>query len=689
MQTTLSLDFETASDAPLTTVGLYNYMTHHSTRPLMVAWSWNRGPVEQVDFTDGGRLPSEVKDALLDPHVHKWAFNAAFERLFTLVVMGIRTPVKGWRCSMALAYMRSFSGGLEQVGMQLGRKLHEVKDPIGNKLVKLFTMPQKPTRRQPLVWCDRNSHPFSWNEFLRYNAQDVVAEMSITDELIRYPILDTEWELYEIDQTINDRGLPVDMDFVLNGRNMAYRRKAELMADMREVMDFSAKQNPGSNKQLLPWLKERGYKFNDLQKNTVKKILAENADGDEPNFLTDDAVRALKLRQLANRTSVKKLDAMIRRVSPHDNRLRHCFQFAGAQRTNRWSGRGPQPQNLVRTPKMLESRDGGDWSVLEAVTDAIRVNDYDLLHLLVDEPMSAIAGAMRSAFRAPAGYEFVVCDLAAIESAVIAWLSGCQRLLGVFRRKKDPYKDFGTELYQKPYDQITKEERGICKPPTLGCGFGLGGGRLRLGKRTGLWGYAENMGVEITREEAKRQVDLFRAIYPEIPEFWRRLEDGCKAVVLRGREIRINGLLTLTMRSNFLTMELPSGRLMFYYKPRIIEREFERTDGGTYKKRVFTCMGKVQGMNKWARITVGGPKMCENAVQATAREVLALGKRRAHNYGFKLVGSVHDELIALQRRGDNYFTLDALKQCMIEPVPWLAGLPLGAAGYVSELYKKD
>lgn len=685
--TVIHLDYETASEVDLRVKGLHNYVTDLSTRVLMVAWSFNGGAVEQVDLTDGGRIPPEVKDALTDPAVERRAFNAAFERLVTRHVLGIRTPVKGWRCDMALAYMRSFSGGLEQVGAQLGRRADEVKDPIGNKLVKLFTMPQKVTRKQTYRWRDRHTDPYSWQEFLGYNRQDVVAEMSIMAELNRYPVLDSEWELYEIDQIINDRGLPLDMEFVRNGREMAARRKAELMKWMHEVTSFGEKQNPGSNRQILPWLKERGYPFDDLQKNTIKKVLAENEDGEQPGFLALDAVQALKLRQQANRTSVKKLDAMMHRVSD-DLRLRHCFQFAGAQRTQRWSGRGPQPQNLVRTPKMLEVREGGDWSVLEAVTDAIRVNDYDMLGLLVEEPMAAIAGVMRSAFRAPDGYEFVVCDLSAIESAVVAWLSGCKGMLTVFKTGRDPYKSFGVALYDKPYDQITKEERGICKPPVLGCSYGLGGGRLRLGKRTGLWAYAEGMGVEITKEEAKRQVDLFRSVYPEVPEFWKKLEYGCKDVVLRGKEVNVNGLLTMSMRSNFLTTRLPSGRLMFYHKPRIIEREFEKTDGGTYKKRVFTCMGKIQGMNKWSRITVAPPKKCENIVQSVARDVLALGKRRAHNYGFKLIGSVHDELIALRRKGDNYFSLEALKHCMIEPVDWLAGLPLGAEGYVSDLYKK-
>jgi DNA polymerase len=194
------------------------------------------------------------------------------------------------------------------------------------------------------------------------------------------------------------------------------------------------------------------------------------------------------------------------------------------------------------------------------------------------------------------------------------------------------------------------------------------------------------MAVDITQEEAQRQVDVFREAYFEIPVFWARIEDAFREA-LKGREVKV-GRITVSMRSNFLTMQLPSGRLLFYYRPLILPRIFEKKDGGTYEKRTFTCMGKRQGTNQWTRINVGGPKAVENLVQATARDVLAIGMRRAYDYGFKLVGSVHDELIALRRKGDTTFSLEALKRCMIEPVPWLKGLPLNAAGYVGELYRK-
>lgn len=702
--TTLSLDFETSSEAQLRgakSVGLYNYMIHPSTKALMLAWSWNDGDVEQVDFTQGGHLPPEVKDGLLDPNVIKFAFNASFERLATKFLLKVPTPVQGWRCSMVLAFMRSFTGGLAEVGSQLGMDARKLKDPIGEKLIKMFSMPQRITKNQPFVWRDHYTDPDDWDQFLAYNRQDVVSETEIKLKLLRYPIRPEEWRLYEIDQIINDRGMPVDRQFIINAAMMATRRKTELMDLMREVTSVD---NPNSTAQFLPWMRAQGYPFADLQKNTVKKVLEENKVADPP-FLTDAGVVALKLRQQASRTSVKKYDAIERRLAP-DDRLRHVFQFAGAARTNRWAGRGPQPQNLVRTPKALEGEHGGKPK-LEIATDAIRFDRYDDLRIVVDEPMVALAGCIRSSFRAPAGYEFVVCDLSAIESAVIAWLSGCRRMLRVFKNGLDPYRDFGTELYSKPYDAITKEERNICKPPTLGCGFGLGGGKMVEGKRTGLWGYAESMGVDISVEESHRQVKLFRDVYPEIPAFWKALEDGAQTA-LKGKEAVIGGKLKLVRRGPYVTMELPSGRLMFYYRPKMETREFERevktgriirfpgtgievkeTQVEKYTRRVFTHMGISVASKKWQRIISGGPKLCENAVQATAREVLAAGMRRAHDYGFKLVGHVHDELITQVKKGSNIYTLEVLKQCMVADIPWAFGLPLKAAGYVSELYKKD
>ena len=686
MATTLSLDYETASEAPLTgtaSVGLHNYATHLSTRALMLAWAWNDDPgsIEQADFARGDRLTPEVRDALLDPHVEKWGYNSQFERVVTRHVLGIETPTEGWRCTMALAYMRSFAGGLADVGVQLGLEGASLKDPNGSRLIRQFCQPQRLTKNQPHLWRDRGTDPGDWGEFLSYNRRDVSAEIAIKQKLIRWPMLPEEWRLYEIDQHINDNGMPVDVRFVENAIRLVARRKAELLAEMRDLTGLA---NPNSTQQILPWLKDRGYPFDDLQKATVQKVLAA-AEGQE--VLSASARAALRLRQQSSRSSVKKYDGIARRVAG-DGRLRYAFQFAGATRTNRWAGRGVQPQNLVRTPKQLESEGEGSWARLVAATDAIRDGDYDTLSLIVNEPMTALAGCLRSSFAASGGDELAVCDLSAIESAVIAWLSGCHGMLEVFRLGLDPYKSFAVHLYNKLYEEISKAERTICKPPVLGCGFGLGGGLLRDGKRTGLWGYAENMGVDITQEEAARQVQMFRAIYPEIPAFWQALQRGIERA-LQGVAVEVGGLLRFERRGEFLTVRLPSGRLMFYHRPKMVLREFQGNNGRPYTRNVFTCMGMSQVTKKWGRIMVGSPKMCENVVQAVARDVLGVGVRRSHDIGFPIVGTVHDEIITLRRRGHNQLTLDALRDSMIAPIAWAKGLPLGAAGYVGQLYVKD
>ncbi len=684
MTDTINLDYETFSEAQLVgaaSVGVWNYTSDLSTDALMVAYRLNGGYPNQVDLTQD-RLPAEFVDAMLDPHVEKWAFNAAFERLVTKRVLGIQTPTKGWRCTMALANLQSFTGDLGQIGRAMGLSDDRVKDKDGKRLINMFSVPQKLTRKNSLYRRTWKTDPDEWQKFLDYNALDEVAEYSMKNKLIRYYVPDIEWELYELDQDINDRGLPVHRRFVTNAFKMAEHRKRELVEEMREIMGFESGRNPLSGPQFLDWVIGQGYPFQDLQKNTIKKVLAEN---DDNPVLTSEAVDALKLRQQANRTSIKKYPAIIRRLAP-DDRLRHCFQFAGAARTGRWAGRGPQPHNLTRTPKELEAEDG-DAGKLQAVVDFVERDDYDGLTMLVKEPMAALAGSVRSSFQSGDDEELTVCDLSAIESAVSAWFCKCERLLGVFREGRDPYRDFGVELYHKPYQAITSSERTICKPAVLGCTYQLGGGELRDGKRTGLWGYAEAMGVNITMDEAHRQVALFRDIYEEIPLTWKLLEAAVRNAI-HGKPSWVNGLVYFEMRRPYLVITLPSGRPMYYFQPKMVERVFQgRT--GPYTRTVFSYMGKSQLTGQWTRVFSSGGKIIENIVQAIARDVLCVGLLRARDEGFPIVGSVHDEIITLLKKGANRLNLALLRECMMDPIEWARGLPLGAAGYSSTLYRKD
>lgn len=672
--TILRLDYETKSEVDIKKVGLDVYSAHPTTRILMAAYQFDNGSVSHWDHNDG-RMPAELREALEDPSVQKRAFNAQFERVMTKRVAKIKTPVSSWRCTMATAYLQSFVGGLGDIGYQMGLPLEHLKDKNGMRLIRMFSMPQKITKNQPHVWRDCLTDPDDWEMFCQYNIQDVIAEAEIDIRLSKFDIPESEWHLYHLDQLINDRGLPIDTRFASNADDMAIRRKAELADRLRVITGLS---NPNSTQQILPWLHERGYPFDDLRKDTVSKVLREAED-----TLDATAVTALKVRQDASRTSVAKYTAIKSAVGPND-RFRFAFQFAGATRTARWAGRRVQVQNLPRTPKSIEP-DGKDISKLAFTTELIRRNDYDGLGLMIGEHMNALVGCIRSAIRAPDGYELRVCDLASIETCVIAWLAGCVRLLSVIRGGKDAYKDFATVLYAKDYEDVTKGERSNAKPAVLGSGYRLGGGDLRDGKRTGLWGYAENMGIEMDRDTAHKATQLFRETYHEIPQLWYDLERVVSRVLKTG-VVQTCGPLTFRYERPYMTVELPSGRKMYYFKPKIIS--VVPPWGGEPRKN-FSYMGQQQGTGKWVRLTSHGGKLVENFVQAIARDILREGLFAAHKAGFYIVGHVHDEIITMQPISDTVHTVEALGEYMTRKLHWCPDLPLGAAGWAGPFYMKD
>lgn len=701
---TVALDFETFCKIDLIKYGLDLYSIHPSCEVLMAAYSIDGGPVKQWDATSGAKMPRDLREALEDDDFEIWAFNAQFERVIMNRVLDIWPAMHRWRCTMALAYMHSFTGTLDMVGRQMGLEQDKIKMGTGKKLIKMFSGLQKVTANQPHKRFTSKTHPVEWKMFLEYNRQDVVAESEIkrTLDKPKYPIPAREWEFYALDQIINDRGLPIDRLFVENALEMANRRKEELLEKMRDKTGLA---NPGSPAQLLPWLQERGYPFNDLQKDSVKKVLtawkgiqtgelkAEN-DNLYPDQLTKRAVAVLKLRQQQARTSTSKYQALLTAMG-EDGRIRYVFQFCGASRTGRFAGRRFQPQNLTMM------RDIESEKVLFQMTQVIREGDYEMLQLYRAEPLDALAGLVRSSIRAPRRKKLVVCDLSSIESVVIGWVSGCERLLNVFRNGLDAYKDFATELYQVAYEEVTKLMRKMAKPATLGAGYRLGGGEIIDGKKTGLWGYAENMGIDMTRKESHKNVATFRRVYKEIPECWYELEDAIKHVIKRGGTRKV-GPVKFYMAKPYLVCELPSGRCIFYKNPQLRRERMNGVDRKTGEKYTYikisiSYMGKQQNGSKWLRINSHGGKFIENIVQAIARDILREGLLALHKAGFYLIGHVHDEAISEEADNDNDHNHDQMKACMIRKRKWMTyaandevyDMPLNAAGMTTKIYRKD
>jgi DNA polymerase len=679
----LHIDFETKCELNLKTVGLDLYTRHESFRPIWVAYSLNDEDPIEVDLSDDDTLPDDLLDLIDDPDVLIWAFNAAFERLVLNRYYQLKIKIRRFRCSMALAYMHAYVGGLEDVHGQMGLAAEFAKDKEGDRLMKLFSMPQKITKNQPHRWRDKRTDPVDWRKYGAYCGQDVVAERAQTNELLKFPVPEREWEMWALDQVINDIGIPIDKQYVVNAIRLADKRKKILTDKMKELTDLS---NPGSVTQLMPWLKERGYPYDDLRKDTVKITLNRNDDERDEVELTVECVKCLKLRQQQARTSVRKYNAILQRLSP-DNRIRHILQYGGASRTLRWAGRAMQPQNLPRTPKKLE-----DLDILLKVSAAIREGDYDDLALWIDEPMDALAGLVRSSIRAKEGNELVVCDLSSIESRVIGWLTGCKRLLEVFREGKCAYKDFATELYKIEYEDVTKGQRTDAKPAVLGAGFRLGGGAMIEGKKTGLWGYAENMGIALSRDDSHKAVKIFRKAYSEIPEAWYAYEEAIAHTIKTGRPTRV-GVIRFRLEKPYLTAELPSGRKLWYLHPRVRKAKIKYVDkdgnDASFEKDSISYMGKQQNGKKWIRIQSHGGKFIENFVQATARDILREGLLAAADDGFNIVMHVHDEIVCEHPAGDNYYTVERLRELMAQAIPWCDDMPMDAAGYAGEIYRKD
>jgi DNA polymerase len=375
----------------------------------------------------------------------------------------------------------------------------------------------------------------------------------------------------------------------------------------------------------------------------------------------------------------------------------------GASRTGRWGGRVVQLHNLPRPGKAFEK-------LMDETRELILAQDLDTLRMAFGRPMDALATCIRSAIKAPPGYKLIVSDLSAIESRVIGWIAGCETLLNVFREGKDTYKAFGVYLFHKPYEEITKEERNLAKPAVLGAGYRLGGGsevgKYPDTKKTGLWAYAESMGISMTKDEAHYAVQVFREVYPEIVQLWYDLESAVFEAMRTLKPQQVGEHLRIDIKAPFLRIRLPSGRYLHYLRPKIedvrmqtgeVEETyvFEKKDG---TKETLTRLIpqyitrknlKYEGYDDngfWTRISTHGGKLTENIVQAIARDILAEGMDNAAKAGFHIVGSVHDEIIALEPE-NSPLTVEDLEHCMTNLPPW-ADLPLGAEGYEATVYRK-
>ena len=643
----ISIDIETYSSIDLTKSGVYRYVEAPDFQVMLFGYSVDGGPVSVVDLAMGETIPLEILSALEDENVLKYAFNANFERICLSRMLGYETGIyldpSSWRCTMIWSAYMGLPLSLQGCGTVL--KLDKQKLTEGKDLIKYFCVPCQPTKSNG--GRTRNlptDAPDKWERFKAYNARDVETEMEIQKSLIHFPVPDSVWEEYHIDQRINDTGVALDMTLVRQAIAMDGVSGNELSAAIRSL---TALENPNSVSQMKDWLSDQGLQTDTLGKKAVTELL---------KTAPENLREVLALRQQLAKSSVKKYQAMQNAVCS-DGRARGMFQFYGANRTGRWAGRLIQMQNLPQN----------HLPDLEQARELVRVGDYEAVKMLYEDVPDTLSQLIRTAFVARPGAKFIVADFSAIEARVIAWLAGEEWRQEVFAEGKDIYCASASQMFGVPVEKhgINGHLRQKGKIAELALGYGGSVGAL---KAMG----AIEMGL--SEDELQPLVQAWRDANPNIVRFWWAVDSAAMNAVANKTSDSTYGI-DFTYKSGMLFITLPSGRKLTYVKPKIGENKFGSP--------CVTYEG-VGGTKKWERLESYGPKFVENIVQATARDILCYSMKTLRNTS--MVMHIHDEIVI---EADRRMSLDAVCEQMGRTPPWAQGLLLRADGYETDFYRKD
>ncbi|MCI7552059.1 MAG: DNA polymerase [Arcanobacterium sp.] len=650
----LFVDLETFSPVNLTKSGVYPYAENPDFDLLLFGYSIDGAPVQVVDLASGESLPGEVVEALVDPGVVKWAFNAAFERVCLSAWLSRHHPElmaarrfldpSQWRCTMVWSAYLGLPMSLEQAAAVLNLPVQ--KDAAGRKLITQFCTPTKPSvLNHGAIRNPPSSDPAGWEAFTAYNRRDVEVELAIHERLAAFPMPEAEWDTYALDQQINDTGILLDAVLVDNAVACDRQHRAATLARAQELTGL---ENPNSPIQLKEWLATHGCHMTSLTKTEVATAL-ETATG--------DVREALELRGELAKSSVKKYEAM-QHVAGRDGRGRGFLQFYGAGRTGRFAGRLVQVQNLPRNylPDLDEAR------------ALVRTGNFDAIELLYPSVPDTLSQLIRTAFIPAPGHRFVVADFSAIEARVIAWLAGETTTLKAFEEGKDLYCETASRMFGVPVEKhgLNADLRQKGKVAVLSCGYqgGVGAltamGALRMG---------------LAEHELQPLVDAWRAANPNIVDLWAQINAAAIDTISTRQPTRV-GPLTFTVESGIFFIVLPSGRRLAYVKPRLGENRF----GG-----ISILYDAVTTGRKWGTLETYGGKLTENIVQAIARDLLVYGMHQVSQAGHRIVMHVHDEIVVETATA----SVEEICGLMATVPDWADGLPLAADGYECDFYRKD
>jgi DNA polymerase bacteriophage-type len=634
---TVSVDFETKSAVDLRKTGVYKYAADPSTDIWCMAY--------KAPWSDDVLVwqPGDERDTYLEDWIMAGgllsAWNAQFERTIWNEIMVGRyqwpaTRIKQWRCTMAQASAMGLPRALGQAAAVLG--VEEQKDKTGAALMLRMARPRKVNADGTVTWWDTKDKV---EQLIQYCRQDVRTELSVAEVLNEMP--DSERRLYQLDQRINDRGVALDVDLVHRVKALAANASTEIDAEIQRLTKGQVKAAT-NGMDLVAWLNSHGIATKSVDKQTVARLLTSDK-------LHPVIREVLTLRQNGAKSSTAKYDAMLHAVNG-DGRMRGLLVYHGAA-TGRWSGKLVQPQNFPRPQKKQDELD----EIIAKLKADKDVSEHGAGTVLASD-------LLRSMLVAEDGHRLMFADYSAIEARVLAWVAGQHDLVETFRNGGDVYKEMASAIYNVDVENVTDGQRQVGKMAILGCGYGMGGKRFAEQCAT--------MGIKVDEDEAKRIVSVYREKNDRIALYWRNIEQDFVEMVKEAGRV------------GTIPLSLPSGRLLTYHNPRIIQRE---TPWGAMRDTA-----QVDTLNsvtrQWVSQIIWGGLLTENVVQATARDLMATAMMALEVKGYNVILSVHDEIIC--EVPDNFGSLDEMIDIMTQVPAWAEGCPINAEGKEGKRYRK-
>ena len=609
----LSIDIETVFSKDLSKCGVYACCQDKEFHILLFAYAFDNEEVKIIDFTKNEKLPKEVLEALLDDNIIKSAFNANFERICISAYLNLYLSPKSWKCSQVHALSLGLPPSLERVGDVLCLKNKKLKS--GKNLIKFFNKGNSP-----------KDYPQKWEEFKNYCIMDVKCEREIREKLSKFPLSNEEELLYELDQEINDRGIGVDIDFVKEAL-ICHENYKKIIKE--KLYNLTKLDNVNSICQMKKFLAERNVKTDKLDKKSVEKLM---------KTCSDDICEILSLRKLLGKTSVRKYESIIKSVTK-DERVHGLFQFYGASRTGRWSGRLVQVQNLPQN----------HIKNLEYTRNLVKNKEHEKLNDLHESIPEVLSQLIRTAFIPKEEHEFIVVDFSAIEARVLSWISNEKWRVEVFKTHGKIYEASASEMFNIPIKDINKDLRQKGKIAELALGYG---GSVNALISMGA------LDMNLQEDELLPLVQRWRNANINIKKFWYDVGNAALETVAKEKAMRV-GKITFEYYNNYLFIKLPSGRKLSYFNP-MIKRN-------VYGKESLTYEG-VATNRKWERIETYGPKLVENIVQGISRDILAYAMMNLKNRNFNIVMHVHDEVVVEVKKDEH--TLEEICNIMTIPPPY-------------------